>query len=116
MIEYTITEALAIACSLTLNEDIWACALPKDREEGVCVTVLRDIDTRLDQVGKARLAIYVVKISYFDCRTLASSIADRLNKQIALDGWMAEDVSVSYKGINITNHHMITVYANIRKE
>lgn len=116
MIEYTITEVLATACSLTLGTDIWAGPLPEDVSTGVSVTVLQDRDTRLGILGETRLAVYVVKTDYFSARALASLIIDKLNDQVALDSWMASDVHAFYKGVNLMNNHMFVVFTTIRKE
>lgn len=116
MIEDTIVEALAAACSLTLGVDIWGCAMPDTQETGVCVTVLQDVDTRLNVLGSARLAIYIVKTNYYDCRALAASIAAALNAQYGLSVWAAESVSSSYKGVDESKHHLFVVYVSIRKE
>jgi len=116
MIEYTITQAIATACSLTLGTDIWAGPLPETTIAGVSVTVLYDQDTRLGVLGETRLGIYVVKSDYNSCRALAKSIEDVLNDQVALNVWVASEVHSFYKGVNSLNNHLFVVYATIRKE
>lgn len=116
MIEYTIAEVLATACSLTLGTDIWGGPLPDETSTGVGTVVIDDTDTRLGIVGKAILETYVVKDNYFDGRALAKLIADKLNDQIALDDWMTSDVKTYYKGTNLMNNHLFVVYSTIRKE
>ena len=116
MIEYTIAEVLASACSLTLGTDIWGGPLPENVPTGVGVFVLQDKDTRLGILGEARLAIHIIKSSYFECRELAKLITDKLNDQVALAGWIASEVNAFYKGVNQLNNHMFVVYTTIRKE
>jgi hypothetical protein len=116
MIEYTIAEVLATACSLTLGSDIWGGPLPSTESTGVGMAVFDEADTRLGVVGKAYLHIYVVKDNYYDGRALAKLIADKLNDQVALDDWMASEVRTSYKGTNLMNNHLFVVYSVIRKE
>lgn len=116
MIEYTIAEVLATACSLTLGTDIWGGPLPSDESTGVGITVLRDEDIRLGVLGEARLAINVVNDSYYAGRALAGLVSDKLNGQIALDSWMASEISTFYKGTNLMNNHLFVVYTTIRKE
>lgn len=118
MIEYTIAEAIATGCSLTLSVDIWACEMPVDQKTGVCVTVLNDELMRSGVLGEAILAIDVIRENAYDARVLATSIATLLNTQEGLDGWVTigDGASISNKGVDAENYHLFTVYVNIRKE
>jgi len=118
MIEYTIAEVLADACSLTLSDDLWCGAFPPDVDEGVCVSVVYDINRRETHIGEARLAIYVVKPLHYDCRELADSIVEALNSYRGMDTWVTSDngAIAYYKGVNTIGYHLYTVYVTINKE